>query len=88
MHDPLDAYLEHLRRERQVSPHTLDGYRRDLLKVLALCEKNTIAHWSDLDGRSLRVGERALTLATAGATVERQAPDWRARLLAARLFRY
>ncbi|MGV8442268.1 hypothetical protein ACV34A_33035, partial [Pseudomonas aeruginosa] len=30
-----------------------------------------------LDGRSLRVGERALTLATAGATVERQAPDWR-----------
>ncbi|MFO5892837.1 NfeD family protein, partial [Pseudomonas aeruginosa] len=35
-----------------------------------------------LDGRSLRVGERALTLATAGATVERQAPDWRARLLA------
>ncbi|MGV8769751.1 NfeD family protein, partial [Pseudomonas aeruginosa] len=35
-----------------------------------------------LDGRSLRVGERALTLATAGATVERQAPAWRARLLA------
>ena len=54
MHDQLDAYLEHLRRERQVSPHTLDGYRRDLLKVLALCEKHTLAHWTDLDGRSLR----------------------------------
>ena len=37
MHDRLDAYLEHLRRERQVSVHTLDGYRRDLGKVLAFC---------------------------------------------------
>ncbi|MDG9927944.1 MULTISPECIES: tyrosine recombinase XerC [unclassified Pseudomonas] len=50
----LDAFLEHLRSERQVSPHTLDGYRRDLLKVLALCEKNGIASWADLDTRSLR----------------------------------
>ncbi len=54
MHAQLDAYLGHLRSERQVSPHTLDGYRRDLLKVLALCEKNGIAAWADLDGRSLR----------------------------------
>lgn len=50
----LDAYLDHLRRERQVSAHTLDGYRRDLLKVLALCEKHAIASWADLDTRSLR----------------------------------
>jgi integrase/recombinase XerC len=50
----LDTFLEHLRSERQVSPHTLDGYRRDLLKVLALCEKNAIAGWADLDTRSLR----------------------------------
>jgi integrase/recombinase XerC len=54
MQDQLDAYLEHLRSERQVSAHTLDGYRRDLLKVLALCEKNAIARWVDLDTRSLR----------------------------------
>lgn len=50
----LDAFLEHLRSERQASPHTLDGYRRDLLKVLALCEKNAIDGWADLDTRSLR----------------------------------
>ncbi|MEO4048672.1 tyrosine recombinase XerC [Pseudomonas sp. CAU 1711] len=50
----LDAYLDHLRSERQVSAHTLDGYRRDLLKVLALCEKHAIASWADLDTRSLR----------------------------------
>src|SRR6478736_7509998 len=27
---PIDDYLEHLRVERRMSPHTLDGYRRDL----------------------------------------------------------
>ena len=50
----LDAFLDHLRRERQVSVHTLDGYRRDLLKVLALCEQHGIAEWADLDSRTLR----------------------------------
>ena len=38
MQDLLDAYLEHLRRERQVSVHTLDGYCRDLAKVQALSQ--------------------------------------------------
>ncbi|MDD0842335.1 tyrosine recombinase XerC [Pseudomonas sp. Gutcm_11s] len=54
MQSSLDAFLDHLRRERQVSVHTLDGYRRDLLKVLALCEKHGIASWDALDTRSLR----------------------------------
>jgi integrase/recombinase XerC len=31
-------YLEHLRVERNVSPHTLDGYRRDLDALAAWCE--------------------------------------------------
>ncbi|SDI35035.1 tyrosine recombinase XerC [Pseudomonas panipatensis] len=51
----LDSYLEHLRSERQVSAHTLDGYRRDLLKLVALCDKAGIAAWSDLQVRELRV---------------------------------
>ncbi|WP_044873192.1 tyrosine recombinase XerC [Pseudomonas sp. LFM046] len=54
MHADLDAYLNHLRSERQVSAHTLDGYHRDLLKVRALCEKAGIADWTDLDVRTLR----------------------------------
>jgi integrase/recombinase XerC len=50
----LDAYLEYLRRERQVSLHTLDGYRRDLGKVQAFCEAEGLADWSALETRNLR----------------------------------
>ena len=51
----IDAFLEHLRSERQVSAHTLAGYRRDLLKIVALCEKNGIADWADLQVRDIMV---------------------------------
>ena len=54
MQSSLDAFLEHLRSERQVSSHTLDGYRRDLHKILALCEKQAVASWDALDTRTLR----------------------------------
>ena len=50
----LDAYLEHLRRERQVSVHTLDGYRRDLAKLQAFCAAEGLNDWSELDTRNLR----------------------------------
>ena len=48
MQTDLDAYFEHLRTERQVSPHTLDGYRRDLVKVLSFCEKQRLPEWGQL----------------------------------------
>ncbi len=35
-----------------------------------------------LNGRSIKVGERTITLDTAHATIERVMPDWRSRLLA------
>ncbi|QLC73291.1 tyrosine recombinase XerC [Pseudomonas sp. LPB0260] len=54
MHSQLDAYLEHLRSERQVSAHTLDGYRRDLGKLLAFCEAQALPAWTDLDSCQLR----------------------------------
>ena len=54
MHDLLDAYLEHLRSERQLSPHTLAGYGHDLAKLLAFCEREQISHWSQLDTPHLR----------------------------------
>lgn len=54
MEERLDAYCQHLRSERQVSVHTLDGYRRDLLKLLAFCRDEQLTDWNNLDARRLR----------------------------------
>ena len=54
MQTSLDAYCTHLRSERQVSPHTLDAYRRDLDKVVAFCSKEGIGTWAALDIQRLR----------------------------------
>ena len=54
MERQLDAYCTHLRSERQVSPHTLQAYRRDLNKVLVFCDKESITRWAALDIQRLR----------------------------------
>ena len=54
MQTDLDAYLQHLRSERQVSPHTLDSYRRDLAKVERYCEKQALAQWDQLKAHHVR----------------------------------
>lgn len=54
MHNPLDAYLEHLRCERQVSAHTCSAYRLDLGKVLDYCQQEQLADWRALDTPGLR----------------------------------
>jgi integrase/recombinase XerC len=54
MHAELDAYLDHLRRERQLSPHSLAGYRRDLDKLLVLLQEAGIERFDRLEGRMLR----------------------------------
>jgi integrase/recombinase XerC len=54
MQDLLDAYLEHLRSERQLSPHSLSGYRQDLSKVLSFCQSEQMQHWQELDSAQLR----------------------------------
>jgi len=54
MHTDLDAYYQHLRSERQVSPHTLDGYRRDLLKVADYCERQSLQQWPELKAHHVR----------------------------------
>ena len=46
MQSPLDAYLAHLRNERQLSAHTLAAYQRDLQRVLTLCLSDSIASWT------------------------------------------
>ena len=54
MQNALEAYFQHLRSERQVSPHTLDGYRRDLIKVTDYCDRQQVRQWSELKAHHVR----------------------------------
>ena len=54
MHNQLDAYLEQLRCERQVSAHTFSAYRLDLRKVLDYCQQEQLTDWRALDTPRLR----------------------------------
>ncbi len=44
----IDTFLEHLEHERQVSPHTLRGYSRDLLDLLAYTGDRPVAEIDNL----------------------------------------
>ena len=54
MQSQLDAYLAHLRNERQLSAHTLDAYQRDMQRILALCMQDNLTSWNELDTARLR----------------------------------
>ncbi|OHC30850.1 MAG: tyrosine recombinase XerC [Pseudomonadales bacterium RIFCSPLOWO2_12_59_9] len=54
MQTQLDAYLEQLRSERQLSAHTLSAYRSDLHKALEFCLTEQLSDWSALDTPRLR----------------------------------
>ncbi|PJG83592.1 tyrosine recombinase XerC [Caviibacterium pharyngocola] len=41
----LQKYENYLRIERQVSPHTLNNYRRQLDKIIEILQKNDITEW-------------------------------------------
>ena len=41
----LHKYLDYLRIERQVSPHTLDNYQRQLVAITAILTQNDITSW-------------------------------------------
>lgn len=72
MQADLEAFLEHLRSERQMSAHTLDGYRRDLSKVLAWCEQEQVAAWAALDtARLLRLVARLHQQGQSGRSLAR-----------------
>ncbi len=49
LHGWVDAYLDHLRVERALSPRTLEAYARDLAKLCELCESQGIDSPTNLD---------------------------------------
>jgi integrase/recombinase XerC len=50
----LARYLDHLRDERRLSPHTIAAYRRDLEQLMAYCESAGIGAWSELGPHAVR----------------------------------
>ncbi|WP_151670251.1 tyrosine recombinase XerC [Nitrincola schmidtii] len=50
----VDAFLRHLHSERQLSPHTLQHYRRDLQKLAEQLQELQFAGWMSLNEKRLR----------------------------------
>ncbi|MGH1460833.1 MAG: tyrosine recombinase XerC [Neptuniibacter sp.] len=50
----LEQFLHYLATERQLSPHTLDNYSRDLEKLLVFSEEQNIPHWQQLEAKHIR----------------------------------
>ncbi|MFP3873810.1 MAG: tyrosine recombinase XerC [Thiohalophilus sp.] len=47
-------YLARLQNERQLSPHTLSNYRRDLQQLAVFCAAHNLDDWSQLDSQHVR----------------------------------
>ena len=54
LHAERDAFLAHLAVERRMSPHTLDGYGRDLAALCDWLDAQAVIAWDKLDGETLR----------------------------------
>ena len=50
----LERYLDGLRIERQLSPHTLKAYKRDLLKLIQFCKTKNLPNWQGLNNHIAR----------------------------------
>lgn len=50
----LEQFLHYLSTERQLSPHTLDNYGRDLLRFFEFAEEQSLSEWADLETKHVR----------------------------------
>lgn len=53
--DQLDTFVDHLRHERRLSPHTLAGYQRDLRKFIAWSEQAGLTDLREIDSQHIRL---------------------------------
>ena len=54
LRDWIDRFLEDMRVERQLSPHTLNNYRLHLTELGGLAHQLGLAHWSELKAPLVR----------------------------------
>ena len=50
----LEQFLHYLATERQLSPHTLDNYGRDLLRFFEFAEEQSLCEWAELETKHVR----------------------------------
>lgn len=51
----INDYLAHLQQKRLLSPHTVEGYRRDLQHLISFCEKNQLDECRQLHPQHIRM---------------------------------
>jgi integrase/recombinase XerC len=51
----IDRYLEHLSKERRLSPHTSSNYARDIGALADFLERANVADWKQVDSQHVRV---------------------------------
>jgi integrase/recombinase XerC len=76
----VEEFLQHLRLERRLSPHTVVAYRRDLVCLRIFCERQDIDSWTELRVHNMR---RYAATAFAGGLSPRSVQR---RLSGARMF--
>lgn len=50
----IQAFISHLKRERNLSPNTLEAYQRDCRRLALWCDERSIGALSDLDSQHIR----------------------------------
>lgn len=53
--DPIDAYLNHLAKERRLSPNTSSNYARDLVALLTFLQQAHVTDWKRVDSQHVRL---------------------------------
>jgi len=51
---PVKSFIDYLRFEKQLSPHTLSNYQRDLFSLIDFCVEQEINDWAQLDSKQMR----------------------------------
>jgi integrase/recombinase XerC len=51
----IDGYLEHLAKERRLSPHTASNYARDIGALADFLERGNVDDWKRVDSQHVRV---------------------------------
>ncbi len=52
--DQFADYLNYLARGRRLSPHTIQSYQRDLVRLNEFCDRHLIQNWGELDSAMAR----------------------------------